>query len=253
MSTILAKSTLAQYQKFLESLELSNIIEDETLKKTNNGYSLSNENIHIRVNSNPYSGQESLFEIEITNPDNSHRIDDIIRKNLIIINESQHKRLVNDELNPSLWDKQKAEYNLKNEVNEALDKITEAFVEFLDLSNFTVEDIVLTGSNVNYNWTPDSDLDVHLIVNFDRLRKVHGPLIKGYSDAKRLLWNDLHDIKINGYQVEMYIEDSNEKHVSTGIYSIEKNKWIIVPERVNVKIDTKELSAKVESFTKMIN
>jgi hypothetical protein len=46
------------------------------------------------------------------------------------------------------------------------------------------------------------------------------------------LWNDEHkDLKIFGFPVELYVQDTNEKHSSTGVYSLDKDKWIVEPER----------------------
>ena len=72
---------------------------------------------------------------------------------------------MNNSLNPKLWS---PEGTLKKEVRNKLIEIVDAFMEFLD---FPVDfiDVHLVGSNASYNYTDTSDLDVHVIVNFDRI------------------------------------------------------------------------------------
>ena len=60
-------------------------------------------------------------------------------------------------------------------------------------------------------------------------------------DNARSVWNDRHDIKIEGYDVEVYIQDVNEPHVSTGIYSLMNDKWVEEPEQKEIDIDKDEI------------
>jgi hypothetical protein len=55
---------------------------------------------------------------------------------------------VKDELNPKIWD----DFKIDDEVREDLLKIAEDFYASTDLEA-DVEDIVLTGSLANYNWS----------------------------------------------------------------------------------------------------
>ena len=38
-------------------------------------------------------------------------------------------------------------------------------------------------------------------------------------------------IKIKNYDVELYIQDIKEEHVSSGVYSILNNDWIVKPDK----------------------
>jgi hypothetical protein len=40
------------------------------------------------------------------------------------------------------------------------------------------------------------------------------------SDETAALFNDTHDITIKNYEVELYIQDAEEEHTSTGVYSV---------------------------------
>ena len=72
-----------------------------------------------------------------------------------------------DELNPKLWDGEK----LKPEVKAALLKFIEAWRQYANIPKDLIQDIVMIGGNTNYNYTPKSDIDVHLIVDRNKLGK----------------------------------------------------------------------------------
>ena len=44
-----------------------------------------------------------------------------------------------------------------------------------------------------------------------------------------MVFNSQHDIKIKGYDVEVYVQDLNEKNKSIGVYSIVSNEWLNFP------------------------
>ena len=110
---------------------------------------------------------------------------------------------VHDALNPALFDGDE----LKPEVKEAVKRIADEFVDMLrqDGIKFRLKDIVLVGSNMSYNYTKDSDLDIHLIADSKTLHCPDGlyPLI--YS-AYRSLFNSRYDITIKGIPAEVYVE-----------------------------------------------
>ena len=67
-----------------------------------------------------------------------------------------------NELNPKLFKDNK----IKSNVRQAILDIVGEFKEFLEIP-INVLDIRIVGSNAAYNYKDDSDLDIHLIVNFD--------------------------------------------------------------------------------------
>jgi len=138
---------------------------------------------------------------------------------------------IHDELNPEIWEGNKA----REEIRVKLLEIANDFIEGLPVV-IDIDDIVLTGSLANYNWSKYSDADLHIVVDFDKIGE-NRELIKGFFDAQRMRWNDIHDIKIKDFDVEIYVEDSAEKHHSTGIYSLMNNGWITHPQHVNRTID----------------
>ena len=64
------------------------------------------------------------------------------------------------------------------------------------------------------------------------------------------MWSEEHDtLKIYGFPVEMYVEDANVKNPNSGIYSLEKNEWLVEPndfQDSEINEETiKEISAKL--------
>jgi GNAT superfamily N-acetyltransferase/predicted nucleotidyltransferase len=131
----------------------------------------------------------------------------------------------NDTLNPVLWDGTQ----LRPEVAEKLDEIAYAFLDFLDIPEETLKDVVMTGSNANYNWTHLSDIDLHLVLDMTSLRDECPGFLDEFLQSKKRIWNDEHDINIRGFNVEVYPQDEEEVHFSTGVYSLLDRDWVILP------------------------
>ena len=72
-----------------------------------------------------------------------------------------------DELNPKIWEKDGNSYTMKPEVREKLLEIANLFIDFLGV-DVIVTDIIMIGSLVNYNWSKYSDIDLHIVVNFNQ-------------------------------------------------------------------------------------
>ena len=137
-----------------------------------------------------------------------------------------------EELNPLLFEGNK----LKPEIREALQKVADAFVEDLkeDDINIKVNDVILVGSNCSYNYTKDSDLDIHIIADSSALECPKELVDKLYS-AYRSIFNKNYDITIKGIPAEIYVElDSLGAAKSNGIYSIMKDEWIKEPVQQDI-------------------
>ena len=115
-----------------------------------------------------------------------------------------------------------------------------------------VEEVRFTGSLANYNWSKYSDIDLHIVVDFSKIDE-DTELVKSFFDAARLRWNDLHDIKIHGYEVEIYVENLSDDHRSSGIYSITDRKWITEPNPESVDIDYRLARRKSNDIETQIN
>jgi hypothetical protein len=142
-------------------------------------------------------------------------------------------------------------YVLRDDVRKRLLSITDSFIESLGVE-FFIHDIVLTGSLANFNWSQYSDVDLHVLIDFEET-KYPKDILKEFFDAKKNIWNEKHDIKIKGFDVEIYVQDVNEPHVSSGVYSIHNNKWIVEPKKEKSNIDDRMILQKGEEFAKKID
>ena len=137
---------------------------------------------------------------------------------------------VKDKLNPDLFND---EGQLNSQIRMRLLDIADDFVKSLEVKWVKPSDIVLTGSIANYNWSKYSDVDIHIIYNFNDVYK-KTEFVKDYFNSKRDIWNNTHEgLTIKGLPVEMSVEDTSNPAKSTGVYSLEKNKWIKGPENMN--------------------
>jgi len=169
-------------------------------------------------------------------------------ENMVIKEEMENKEKIfksfemKDHLNPKIWDEND---KLKKRIKETLMAIGQEFHKSLDVEA-PIDDIIFTGSLANFNWSEYSDVDLHVLIDFNKFDDKE--LIKKYFDAKKAVWNDNHDIKIKGYDVELYAQDKDEPHESTGIYSVMNDEWIKKPKPQDVKIDKQTIKKKVRQF-----
>jgi hypothetical protein len=152
-----------------------------------------------------------------------------------------------DELNPKIWDG----FDINTEVREKLLEIAQDFYNSLEL-DADVKDITLTGSLSNYNWSKYSDFDLHILIDFKDVNE-DVELVKKLVDASKNVWNKDNDIKIEGYDVEVYIQDISEKHRSTGVFSLLNNKWNIKPKKVDFEIDEEMIKEKGSNIMSMVD
>jgi hypothetical protein len=156
-------------------------------------------------------------------------------------------------LNPKIWvSPNKKGSKIKPEIRSALIDIANEFVEFIGVDVF-VEDIIMTGSLSNYNWSEFSDVDLHLIIDYKQFSKEQIDLYKELFNLKKIIFNTNHDIKIKGYDVELYAQDSEEPHFSTGEYSVLYDEWIVEPKLESVKIDTNKIRHKAKEWMSIID
>jgi len=151
-------------------------------------------------------------------------------------------------LNSALWENMQ----IKPEVREKLLRVAEDFFQDLDVPWAELEDIYLTGSSANYNWSKYSDVDIHLIVDYSLVDKDEN-LAEAYFEARKNLWNSDHDIKISGFDVEIYVEDSSATHKSSGIYSILLNEWVKKPKQNNTHINKTAVKSKANTIMRLAN
>ena len=142
---------------------------------------------------------------------------------------------IHDYLNPALWTKND---ELLPEVEDRINKIVSKFQSECMLP-LDIVDVHLVGSNASYNYNKYSDLDVHIVVNFDLL-DVNKEILMAAYNLQKAQFNRDYDISIHGVNVEMYIEDINAGTMSNGIYSLYNKKWIKKPQKIQYpKLDAR--------------
>ena len=107
-------------------------------------------------------------------------------------------------LNPALWG---ADEHLLPEVQQKLLAVADDFREFLGVDDLKLVDITLSGSNAAYSYTANSDIDLHLVVEMP-----DDPVYQELFDAKKYQYNDTHNIRIGGADVELYVQPADQAH-----------------------------------------
>lgn len=136
------------------------------------------------------------------------------------------------ELVPNIW---KPDGKLDSRIRLKLLDIADDFWKYVNLTWVEPSGIILTGSICNFNWSQYSDIDLHLIVDFDEIDE-KTEFVRDYLDAKKNEWNNEHSgLQIMGYQVELYVQNLGEMPESNGIYDLEENDWIKEPNPDDIK------------------
>jgi len=139
---------------------------------------------------------------------------------------------------------------IKPKVKEVLLKIANEFWNSLEL-DVDYNDILLLGSSANYNWTPYSDIDLHILVDFDEFEDPK--IAKKYFDSAKSRFNDIHDLKIKNNDIEVYVQNSKEPNASVGVYSLLNDKWLQKPQYGKMEIPDKEIENKAKPFKSKID
>jgi hypothetical protein len=150
-----------------------------------------------------------------------------------------------NKLNPAIFDGDK----LKDDVRIQLLNIAEDFIDHLGINNLDISDITLSGSNAAYSYTKHSDIDLHILVDMNKFKD--DDVYRELFDAKKTVYNDTHDIKINGYEVELYVQDTNQPVISLGEYSVLHDSWIKLPRKRRAHIDQLATKLKYQKLYKL--
>lgn len=156
---------------------------------------------------------------------------------------------VQKELNPDIWLMDDEGYKMRPEIRDSLLKLVEDYEGFIDI-DLDIEDITLTGSLANFNWSEFSDVDLHILVDFDDPEE---SIEKKYLDSRRIIWNSLRDVNVKGFESEIYVQDSKEQHFASGMYSVMYNEWVVKPEEKEVVLDPHKILSKSKQWMDMID
>jgi predicted nucleotidyltransferase len=154
-----------------------------------------------------------------------------------------------DELNSKIWDENQ---KLRKEVREKLLQTANEFIDFIGVP-LLIEDVIFTGSLANYNWSEYSDIDLHVVCDFIQFSDTELSLYEELFKVKKTIFNTNHDIRIFGYEVELYVQNASEAHFSSGVYSVLYDEWDVKPEKEDSNIDTKILKSKINHWKSQID
>jgi hypothetical protein len=138
---------------------------------------------------------------------------------------------------------------MDEEVRQQLLLIASDFIEHLGITDLDVQDITISGSNAAYTYTRHSDIDLHILVDMSKF--VDNDIYRELFDAKKTVYNDQHDIYINDYEVELYVQDANQPVISLGEYSVLNDKWIRLPRKRKANFDQNATKLKFEKLYKL--
>lgn len=151
---------------------------------------------------------------------------------------------IKDSLNQDIWENDK----LNPKVRAKLLKVAMDFFKDLDLpKDVKIKDVIFTGSLANFNWSKYSDIDLHIVIDFQQF-DADPKFVEDYFYAQKSIWNQEHDITVYGYPVELYVQDINANLVATAVYSVAKDKWLKKPQRETFNLDKSVIKDKANAF-----
>ena len=178
-----------------------------------------------------------------------NQIDEMISPEEISVDSFEIK----DTLNPRFWND---EQHLDIHIRRALLVIAKDFIDEYNLGEYAIDDIIMTGSLANYNWSEEfSDIDLHIVMDTTQLSE-DPSLAKSISDAMRNVWNKTHtDISVGGFPVELYIQDSHEPHKSSGVYSLLNDEWKTSPslDKLSGEIEEDKIKTRAAEYMNLID
>lgn len=157
---------------------------------------------------------------------------------------------VHDEINKDFWNQ--PEDRLDPEIREKLLVIAQDFYNSLEVGDAQFSDITFTGSLAALNYSKFSDVDLHILLDFTDVDD-KTELVREYFNAMKSIWNRLHDIRIKGYEVEVYVQDINDPHEAQGLYSVLNDEWIKFPSSEKSDFDKANVKKKAASLMDQID
>lgn len=265
VSSKIAKSVTRQYQvatqqssfaALLDALQMEGLIGQPDRIRLPEGYLWSDhrgrDGVMITTNTHPSFTSNTQYVVTASGSRDALDVfETVLSRHAKIINETVDPEALeinvdyHTELNPTVWMQTDGQYVLKPEVKRALKKIAKDFVANLDIPKLPIEDITITGSSANYNWTQSSDIDLHIGVDVAEGEKLYGSLFEDFLTARGVIWNEKRDVKIGTLPVELYVHDFNDDHVSSGVYSLTNDKWIVEPTYSEPTVDDRAVRQKL--------
>jgi hypothetical protein len=152
-------------------------------------------------------------------------------------------------LNQKLWNG----FDLKPEVRSKLLEIGDAWANWAGIPTEAIADMIIVGGNANFNYTPKSDIDLHLLIDLDAIPDCPS-YIDQYLKDKKQLWSLTHEIKIYEQPVEVYAQDMNDGFVQNqGVFSLTQNSWLTEPVYKQIMLNDPYTLQKVQDYMDQID
>lgn len=179
---------------------------------------------------------------------------------------------LHDSLNTTIWDE---DLNLRSDIREQLLKIAHDFYDTLDISEIAtgeekeeqetdetfrkyIKDVLFVGSLASYNYSSYADVDLHLLMDEKALTgksELALSILKKYFTECKNDWNLHHiDLKVEGFDCELYVQDIEEENAANGVYSIFNDEWVKRPEKMDSqKFDRAWVEKKALDYIEQID
>jgi predicted nucleotidyltransferase len=150
-------------------------------------------------------------------------------------------------LNDRIWDKSgKIVPMVREKLLAIAHKVADEIATLVEIEN-----IYFTGSLAGYNWTPVSDVDLHIIVKI--LEEHSDGTLNEYFDLICKLFNSHHNIFIKGYKVEVNIKERETLLKDKAVYDLVNNTWKVKPKRAIKTIEDHDVIEMTKYYQREID
>jgi hypothetical protein len=151
-----------------------------------------------------------------------------------------------------MGDPEGQKYKLNPKVRKNLLEIAYQFIDSFGL-DVVIDDIIITGSIANYNWSKYSDIDVHILVDYNQFNPKLKDTYVEYFDMKKIIFNEKRNVKLFDFDVELFVEDADAKGISDGVYSLMNDEWLKEPSKKKTTINKSEIIKNSKKWMRIID
>lgn len=155
---------------------------------------------------------------------------------------------IKNNLHPEIW---ASDDKLKPEIREKLLEVVEKYKKFAGIENINIKDVVLTGSLANYNFSDLSDLDIHIVIDYNDLSN-NKDFVMDYFLSKKDGWANEYHIKIKNFPMEIFVEDSENVNQDAARYSLISDEWVNRPNKDEISFDADIVKRKAKDLIRQI-
>ena len=168
------------------------------------------------------------------------------------ISERDESPFYNDSLCPKFWtsDGENTSWFLDGRAARKIEKTAKEFFSHFShlLKQKDISDIQITGDLANFSHTPNSTLDVHILVDLEGMDDLDMQDLKSEIASLKSNWDLKNSLKMRGRDVDFFIQDANSPHDYSGLYSVLNNEWIKSPSHESPAFDERDALKKYNSI-----